>query len=224
MENFVWERLAKLHSSPLTLLCKYTNYGYDSGRNIAPLLEKQIKKLRNKLKTYSHKEKNLYDLLASDSVTKDYVLDTINKLKQSQSEDELQLKQLLALRKETNIAKRITTKLSEFSESMKDVYTQKDEHSVQENRQVLESLNVKIEASPGNYRFNCTIDTELTSDIDDRVETAFSQEVELLEKLHPEITFGDLIDHAKQTPNDTLIGQLSNQIKAKKNLVTIAQT
>jgi hypothetical protein len=88
---------------------------------------------------------------------------------------------------------------------------------------MLEVLSVKILASPGNYRFTCFIDAELTSDYDEELETAFHEKVKELETLHPEINFGDLIDHSKQIPEDTTIGRVSNQIK-KKNLVTIERT
>lgn len=221
VEGFVWERLVKLLSSPLTLLSMFTDMNYDSRRSILPMLDRQIKQLRNRLKTYPTKEKNLYDLLSHDSVTKDYVLDAVNKLKQSQQEDERQLKQLLESHKKSARAQQITVKLTEFSDAIRDGFSKNI--SLEEKRAMLEALSVKILASPGNYRFTCFIDAELTSDYDEELETAFHKKVKELETLHPEINFGDLIDHSKQIPEDTTIGRVSNQIK-KKNLVTIERT
>ena len=80
---------------------------------------------------------------------------------------------------------------------------------------MLEALQVKILACPGNYRFTCFIDAELTSDYDEKLESAFSEKVKELEAQHPEINFGDLIDHSKQLPEDTFIGRTSNQIRRK---------
>ena len=207
-------------SSPLTLLSVFTDTNYDSRRNILPLLDRQIKQLRNKLKTYPTKEKNLYDLLLHESVTKDYVLDAVNKLKQSQQEDERQLKQLLESHKKSAQAQQITVKLTEFSDSIRNNFSA--DISLEEKRTMLKGLSVKILACPSNYRFTCFIDAELTSDYDENLESAFYEKVKQLEEQHPEVNFGDLIDHSKQLPEDTFIGLTSNQIK--KNLVTIERT
>jgi site-specific DNA recombinase len=223
IEDFVWERLVKLLSSPLTLLSKFTDMNYDSRRSILPMLDKQIKQLRNKLKTYPTKEKNLYDLLSHDSVTKDYVLDTVNKLKKSREEDELQLKQLLESRKKSAKARQITVKLTEFADTVRHNLT--EDISLEKKRYILECLSVKILASPGNYRFTCFIDTELTSDYDEEIESAFYEKVKEFEAQHPEINFMDLIDHSKQVPEDTFIGKINTRIKKNmKNLVTIERT
>jgi len=220
VEGFVWERLVKLLSSPLTLLSMFTDMNYDSKRSILPMLDRQVKQLRNKLKTYPSKEKNLYDLLSHDSVTKDYVIEAVNKLKQSQQEDDRQLKQLLEFRKKSAQTQQITVKLTEFSDAIRNSFP--DNISLEEKRAMLEALQVEILAWPGNYRFTCFIDAELTSDYDEELESAFSEKVKELEGKHPEINFGDLIDHSKQLPEDTFIGRTANQIK--KNLVTTGQT
>ena len=219
-EGFVWERLVKLLSSPLTLLSMFTDMNYDSRRNILPMLDRQIKQLRNKLKTYPTKEKNLYDLLLHESVTKDYILEAVNKLKQSQQEDERQLKQLLEFHKKSAQTQQITVKLTEFSDAIRNSFP--GNISLEEKRAMLEALQVEILAWPGKYRFTCFIDAELTSDYDEELESAFSEKVKELEEKHPEINFGDLIDHSKQLPEDTFIGRTANQ--NKKNLVTIERT
>lgn len=86
-------------------------------------------------------------------------------------------------------------------------------------------LYVRVLATPGNYSFNCLLDAELTSEgYDDKLESAFYEDVKKFEALHPEITLNDLIDHNKRVPEDTLIGVGSNQIKDKNNLVTTGQT
>ena len=185
------------------------------------MLDRQIKQLRNKLKTYPTKEKNLYDLLSHESVTKDYILETVNKLRQSQQEDERQLKQLLEFRKKSAQTQQITVKLTEFSDAIRNSFP--DNILLEEKRAMLEALQVEILAWPGKYRFTCFIDAELTSDYDEELESAFSEKVKKeLEGKHPEINFGDLIDHSKQLPEDTFIGRTANQIK--KNLVTTGRT
>lgn len=221
VESFVWERLVKLFSSPLTLLSMFTNIGYDSRGSIIPMLDRQIKQLRNKLNVYPTKEKNLYALLSNENVTKEYVLDAVNKLRQSQQEDERQLKQLLDSRKQSDNAKKITIKLSECSAELRTKLS--EDISIAEKREMLEAVSVKIVAWPGRYRFNCFIDTALTSEYDEEIESGFSDLVKELEVVHPEISLDDLIDYSVLVPEDTAIGRVSNQIK-RKHLVTIEQT
>ena len=69
---------------------------------------------------------------------------------------------------------------------------------------------VKIQAWPGIYNFACLIDADLTSDVDEELESAFYEEAKKLEAKHPELTIGDLIDHSVQVPDYTLLGQTIN--------------
>jgi site-specific DNA recombinase len=222
VEGFVWERIGKLWSSPLTMLSFFGSANYDSRHSILPMLDRQIKQLKNKLKAYPNKEKNLYDLLTHEAVTKDYVLAAVIKLTQSQQEDERQLRQLIESRKQADEAQQITLKLSEISEGMRNRFSKNI--SLNQKRRMLEVMRIKVLATPGNYRFTCFIDAELTSDIDEELESLVDEKVKELETLHPEVNFGDLIDQAKLIPEDTLIGKATNQIKKKKNLVTIERT
>jgi len=222
VETFVWEKLVKLWSSPLTLLSMFTDANYDSRRSIIPMLDKQIKQLRKRLKTYPAKEKKLYDLLTSEDVTKDYILDAVSTIKKSREDDQHQLTQLLESRKQSAQTQQITVKLTEFSDAMRNSIS--EDMTINEKRTILEGLGVQIQASPGNYKFTCSIDTELTSDIDESVEKLFYEEAKKLEAAHPDLTFGDLIDQAVKIPDDTVIGQVINNIKSKRDLVTSAHT
>ena len=61
----------------------------------ANILHEKIDQLRKKLKTYSSKEKNLYALMSHEAITIDYVLESVEKLRQERINDEQQLKSLL---------------------------------------------------------------------------------------------------------------------------------
>ncbi len=189
-----------------------------------PLLDRQIKQLRNKLKTYPTKEKNLYDLLSNEAVTKEYVLESVTKLKNRQQEDERQLKQLLESLKQQGNAKKITGKLTELSDALRASFS--EDMSIDKKRATLETLGVQIQAWPGDYKFTCVIDTDLTSEVDEEMESIFFEEAKKLEAKHPELTFVDWIDQSVQLPDDTLLGQAINTVKnsQKKDLVIPSQT
>ena len=189
-----------------------------------PLLDRQIKQLRNKLKTYPTKEKNLYDLLSNEAVTKEYVLESVTKLKNRQQEDERQLKQLLESLKQQGNAKKITGKLTELSDALRASFS--EDMSIDKKRATLETLGVQIQAWPGDYKFTCVIDTDLTSEVDEEMESIFFEEAKKLEAKHPELTFVDWIDQSVQLPDDTLLGQAINTVKnsQKQDLVKESQT
>ena len=56
-----------------------------------PILDKQIKELRHRVNGRSSKEKELYSLLVSDAVTKDFVLDAVTEVKRMKAEEAKQL-------------------------------------------------------------------------------------------------------------------------------------
>ncbi len=132
--------------------------------------------------------------------------------------------QLLESRKQQGNAKKITGKLTELSDALRASFS--EDISFDDKRTTLEVLEVKIQAWPGNYTFTCVIDADLTSDIDEELESGFYEEVKKLETKHPELTLGDLIDRSVQVPDDTLLGQTINNIrnKEKQNLVKASQT
>lgn len=113
LESSVWRKVREMLSSPLTLLRTLINENEDQSHKIIQSLNRDIDKLRKNLNTYPRKEKTLYDLLASEAVTKDYVLDTVNKLKKQRLNDERQLKLLLLSRKEAAQANHLTLKLTQ---------------------------------------------------------------------------------------------------------------
>lgn len=233
LENSVWNKILEMLLSPLTLLSLLTDAGHADRKqsqqgNPLPLIDKQIQQLRRKLKTYPAKERNLYDLLAYEAVTKDYVLDTVNKLKQDRLNDERQLKQLLATRKEATTADSFNFKLSELSEGLRSKALQSQQTSpdpttdLEAKRSLLEKLRLEIVANPQSYEFSFKLGAQIisTSDADD--EAFFNQALKEFEQQHPDTSIEDLLEVNKQLPEDTPFAKIVNLVK--QNLVTIKQT
>ncbi len=219
VESFVWQRFVILLSDPLTVLTILSNLNYDSRRDITPMLNKQIKQIRNKLKTYAVKEKNLYDLLIHDSVTKDYVLEAVNKLRQNQKEDERQLNLFLETNKRAETTRIVAPKLTEISDSVKH---NSENYTFEQKRELLQNFQAGITALPGSYQFSCFIDAEINN-CTETDKAHFTELIKDFESKHPDLTAIDVIDKAVALPDDTVFGKTVNIVNGK-NLVTIERT
>jgi len=233
LENSVWNKILEMASSPLTLLSFLTDVGVmdrmqSQQDNLLPLMDKQIRQLRRKLKIYPAKERSLYDLLPHEAVTKDYVLDAVNKLKQERLNDERQLKGLLATRKEATRSESFTFKLSELSEELMSKASQSLQASsnptddLKEKRSLLERLRLEIVANPQSYQFSFKLGGQIISTLDADNEAIFNQYLKEFEQQHPDTNIEDLLDINKQLTEDTPFAEIVNQVK--QNLVTIEQT
>jgi hypothetical protein len=233
LESSVWNKVLELLFSPLTLLSLLTDAGHADRKqsqqgNPLRLMDKQIHQLRRKLKTYPAKERKLYDLLPHEAVTKDYVLDAVNKLKQERLNDERQLKQLLATRKEATKDEGFTFKLSELSKELRLKALQSQQagpgptDNLEVKRRLLEGLRLEISANPQSYQFSFKLGGQIisTSDTDD--EAFFNQALKQFEQQHPNTSIEDLLAINKQLPENTPFAKIVNQVK--QNLVTIEQT
>ena len=160
-------------------------------------------------------------LLGNDSVTKEYVLEQVDIVKQRLKEDENQLRKLLETRGSESQRLCIPQKLTEVADALKASLS--EEMSLAERRLVLEAVQTKVEAVPNEYQFTCFIDAELASEEDDTWEATFKEELEQFERVHSELTFGDLVDRSRIVPEDTALGRMTNQVK-KQDLVTIVRT
>jgi site-specific DNA recombinase len=239
LESSVWHKVMEMLSSPLTLLRTLINENQDQSRKIIESLNKDIDKLRKNLNAYPRKEKNLYDLLTSEAVTKDYVLDAVNNLKKERLNDERQLKLLLLSRKEAVGADQVALKLTHYSgkkfmelvheydwQSMLYPYPDKVEDPLAEQfsrkRNLFASIRLEVVADPKGYEFNFTLDgTVISTTYADEL-SSFEDELEDFEEQHPDIPLKDLLDTNKLLPENTPFAKKVN--KLKQNLVTIERT
>ena len=220
VESYVWDRLVKLTQSPSTILFTLLDKHYDSTstspRDLLPMIDRQIKALRTKLKTYGPKEQTLIHLHVEADITKEYLLDEVKKLKAQEAEDKRQLDELLQSRKQADGATKVTLKLTEYSEKLKACLP--DKMTPEGKREFLQIYSVRISAARGKYRFACFADTVLDSnDYDEDVNAFTALAFKDLEQQHPEITLLDIMDHSKVLPDDNLITRTLNELKKQRH-------
>ncbi|MFU8796495.1 MAG: hypothetical protein ACNA7X_04295, partial [Dehalococcoidia bacterium] len=240
LEESVWNKVLDMLSSPLTMLKTLMTENQDQPASIIQSLDRDIDKLRKKIKTYPRKEQNLYDLLSSDAVTKDYVLDALNKLKHQRSSDQHQLKQLIIQRNQASQADHLKVTLSEasgkkFMQFVSDYQPESllypppevdDPDYAQQQfarkRDLLSSIKLKVLADPDTFEFDFTLDGVMHSTryVDDH--DSFTDQLDEFQQQHPGVSVRDLLDPNTVLQEDSPFATRVNRLKG--NLVTIEQT
>jgi hypothetical protein len=230
LENNVWDKLIKMASSPLSLM----GLMIDSNRipqdnDVKPMLDKQISKLRKKLKTYEKKEKNLINLLSHDTATGEYVLEAINNLKQERASDERQLKGLLESRKQASDKEPVTLKLIEVSEQIRnDAAQAANSNDLALKRDILERLQLQVTADPKTHQFSFRFYGLLVSSSQAASQDFINEKYYEFEKQHPEISMDDIVNPDIMLPEDSQFAKILNPVKKKlqleRDLVTTEQT
>ncbi|MFC1892411.1 recombinase zinc beta ribbon domain-containing protein, partial [Chloroflexota bacterium] len=243
LEVAIWRKLLEMLFSPLTLLRTLINQRDEQPNKAVEQLTKQINGLRKKLKAYPRKEKTLYELLPHEAVTKDYVLDAVNNLKEQRLSDERQLQLLLQTRKEATAEHRHTLRLSEasldkmrqlakyqpFSDTILHPYMDDFEKRLENHldeilfrrRSLFESIRLKVLADLTGYQFNFTLQGVMLSTTNAE-ELSYFDDLEAFEEQNPDICISDLLDPNKLVPGDTPFVKKVNQLK--ENLATIERT
>lgn len=217
LESDVWNRVIKMASNPVSLI----GFIMDSNRipqdnDVKPMLDKQITKLRKQLKTYKTKEKNLISLLSHGSVTKEYVLEQINNLKQERLSDERQLERLLESRKPASDDEPIKLKLSEISEQIRNEATQAaSSNDLALKRNILENLELKVTADRKTHQFSFRFYGLLVSSSQEPLDSFINEKYYEFEKQHPEYSIDDIVNPDVMLPDDSKFAQILNPVKKK---------
>ncbi len=226
LESEVWKKVVEMASSPTTIL--FRQYEHECLDRIDPIVsfDKQIDKLRKKLNTYSIKEKNLYSLLQHDSVTKEYVLETVDNLKRERLNDERLLKTLLYSRKEAKQSERFDVKLTQISESLlKDLQSIEVDDSFsnhfKDKRSFLEHICLELVADPKSFKFNFRLGAVILKSSEEDSMSFVNKLIEDFEQSHPETNSQDLVNLDYLLPEDSPLAKVLNP--AKKELLVITE-
>jgi len=240
LDESVYRAVVDLVTNPQSVLKTVIKEKQQSTDEVVTLLNKQIEQLRKKLKAYPAKEKNLYYLLSDDSVTKDYVLDAVKKIKQEQVEDKNQLERLLESRKESTQADRLRVRLNtlSFQELIKllgeidssdlddpgDPEAKHEETSVilARKRALFESLRLKVVANQKTFWLTIVLNGELVSIEDYDKAITFRDDLRNFEVKHPDVTVSEILEtDLSRAGYSPLVQKVT---KLKQDLVTIEQT
>jgi site-specific DNA recombinase len=227
LESEVWKKVVEMASNPMTILLRQYEHKYYEQFDPIVSYDKQIEALRKKLKTYSFKEKNLYNLLQHDSVTKEYVLESVDNLKRERLNDEKLLDGLLFSRKQAKQSERFDVKLTEISDSLlKDLQAIDVDNGLgdhfKDKRSFLEHIHLELTADRDSFRFCFRLGSIYLNSSDENKFSEISSLVKDFEKSHPETNSQDLANLEYLLPEDSPLSKILNPIK--QDLVTTEQT
>jgi site-specific DNA recombinase len=142
VEDVVWNEVRRGIENPQLILSQLKRKAKKpSNRNV----DKEITEAKKKLDGYAKREENLLSLFEVDSITREELLQRLNKVKTEKSEAEKKLTQLTAIKKETIDIKSLGVEVNEYCGQLK---LSLDNCTFTNKRLALEVLKVQVIATP----------------------------------------------------------------------------
>jgi len=160
LEDITWESIKKVLAKPEIVLASISEQ-LESERNTpGTSLDKEIQKLKRRLRSYNPQEKRLIQLLRYEEVTQDAVLDEINQLKKERESDEQKLENYVFTKERIASLEDAELKLKDYCQQLgKDL----DNATFQDKRSILEMLAIKVTATPEQINIQGVIPLDTTS-------------------------------------------------------------
>jgi len=146
IEEVVWKNVREVLEYPEVIVAEVKRQTDEqSKQSLQESDYKQgITKLERKLRNYEKQERQLIALLRHGEVTKDYILDEINKLKSDCQADEEELQKLKKTTEELSFITDAEIKLNEFCQRVRQNL---DNMNIHDKRLALEALDIRVTAS-----------------------------------------------------------------------------
>ena len=230
LETQVWHTLVMLITAP-TIACEgmYSD-SEDTQSNLLAVLDKDIDRLRNKLKAYPRRQANVLDLLSKDAVTQDIALDHLSQLKRDHQNDKRQLDQLLDSRKEATAAQKPELTLTDVSKQLQQALSTSSD-DLTARRSLFEQLRFQVEATPKSWSLTFKLGAYLVThkpsekaiclDPLEEEQPDYNPEEETIDQSQPDQQF-DEQDLVEAPPTGNALLDMTK--KAGFPLVTIEQT
>jgi site-specific DNA recombinase len=162
IEDVVWENVKKVLEHPEVIIAELKRQADERSKFSLqePDLNQEITNLGKRLRSYEKQERQLILLLRHGEVTKDYVLDEINKLKREREADQKELQKFKETRAWLSHAVDVETNLSEFCQRVRQNL---ENATIQDKRLALDALDIRVKASAQSIEIKGIIPVEITS-------------------------------------------------------------
>ena len=122
-------------------------------------LDREIHKLKRKVKNYDSQEKRLIELFRYQEITQDAILDELNQLKREREADKEQLEGYMRTKERIANLEKAEIKLAEYCQRL---HEDLDNAPHQYKREILEMLAIKVTATPERIDVHGIIPIEAT--------------------------------------------------------------
>ncbi len=147
LEDTVWQNIKKVLENPQVVMAGVKEQ-LETERKSAiqgTPLDREIQKLKRKLKSYESQEKRLLQMFRYGEINQDYVLDELNQLKKEHDADEKKIKDYVETKERLKSLERAEIKLAEYCQRLRHNL---DNATYQEKRDILEMLAIRVTATP----------------------------------------------------------------------------
>jgi site-specific DNA recombinase len=146
IEDMVWKNVRDILENPEVIITELKRQADEHSKQSLKesYSDKEIVKLEKKIRNYGKQERQLISLLGHGEVTKDYVLDEINRLKNECQADEQELQRIKEAKDRLSYIADAEIKLNEFCQRVRHNLRSA---TIQDKRLALEALDIRITAS-----------------------------------------------------------------------------
>ncbi len=170
IEDVVWENVREVLEHPETIITELKRQAEEQSNlsNSKSDIDKDIKGLERRLRSYEKQERNLISLLRHSQVTQDFVLDEVNRLRKERQNDEEELRQMQETKAKISNIEDAEIKLNEFCQRVR---KNLDNATIQDKRLALDALDIRITASKQKIDIKGVIPIEMTTSSTSNVTT-----------------------------------------------------
>ena len=158
LEDNVWVKVREVLENPAIVLASIKEQ-LEIGKGCqAESLDKEILKLKRRMKSYDLQEKRLVQLFRYAELDQNNVLDEISRLKKERERDKELLEDYLGTRERIATLKQAEIGLAAYCEQLK---SNLDAAPFEDRRDILDMLAIKVSATPESLEINGVIPLEL---------------------------------------------------------------
>ena len=160
IESPVWDKVKAILSNPDIVITEINRAAEALRKQMGDNnLDREITRLRRQVKDYDGQEKRLINALRTDEFTHDFVLDEMNHLKQDRESNNKTLNDLQSVKEQL-------TKLEKAEIHIADLHSvinRIEKCTYEEKRLALDTLDIKVKATPEKIEITGVIPVDITS-------------------------------------------------------------
>jgi site-specific DNA recombinase len=160
IEKIVWDEVRKVIEDPNVILANIKSKSDNHNNGNGNKIEDELAAARQSIESCSERERRLVSLFEFDGITREELLDRVNKVKAERQEAEGRLAQLTSIKARTVDIGSLESEVNEFCRKARESL---DNCSFLNKRLALDALQVQVVATPEKIDIEITVPLEFTN-------------------------------------------------------------